>query len=71
LDYESVNALIDAINAFDGGVVFVSHDEFFVQSIHGARGLEITGDGAPGAVSFDDDFDAYKRKALRALKRWT
>ena len=71
LDYESVNALIDAINAFDGGVVFVSHDEFFVQSIHGARVLEITGDGAPGAVSFDDDFDAYKRKALRALKRWT
>jgi ATP-binding cassette subfamily F protein 3 len=71
LDYESVNALIDAVNAFDGGVVFVSHDEHFVTSIANASVLEITGDGAPGFVAFNDDFDAYKSKALRALKKWT
>lgn len=71
LDYESVNALIDAVNAFDGGVVFVSHDEHFVTSIANTSVLEITGDGAPGFVAFNDDFDAYKSKALRALKKWT
>jgi len=71
LDYESVNALVDAVNAFEGGVVFVSHDEHFVTSIANTSVLEITGDGAPGFVAFNDDFDAYKTKALRALKKWT
>jgi len=71
LDYESVDALVDAVNAFDGGVVFVSHDEYFVTSVRDVTVLEITGDGNPGAVSFDDDFDAYKRKAIKTLKKWT
>ena len=71
LDYESVDALVDAVNAFPGGIVFVSHDEYFVTSVRDVIVLEITGDGEPGAVSFDDDFDAYKRKALKTLKKWT
>ena len=65
------DALVDAVNAFPGGIVFVSHDEYFVTSVRDVIVLEITGDGEPGAVSFDDDFDAYKRKALKTLKKWT
>ena len=33
LDYESVQALIKAVNAFDGAVVFVTHDERFLQTV--------------------------------------
>ena len=70
LDYDSVNALIDACNAFEGGLVFVSHDEHFVTSVTGIRVLEVTGDGVPGATSYADDFDAYKKKAIKSLRKW-
>jgi ATP-binding cassette subfamily F protein 3 len=70
LDYDSVNALIDACNAFEGGLVFVSHDEHFVTSVNNVDVLEVTGDGAPGAKSYADDFESYKRKALKALRKW-
>lgn len=33
LDYESVEALIKSVNAFSGGVLFVSHDEHFLRSV--------------------------------------
>ena len=33
LDYESVQALINAVHDFDGAVVFVTHDERFLQTI--------------------------------------
>lgn len=71
LDYESVNALAEAVNAFPGGVVFVSHDEYFIKCIEKCETLEVTGDADPGVIRHADDFDAYKRKAIRALRRWT
>ena len=70
LDYDSVNALIDACNAFEGGLVFVSHDEHFVTSVENVNVLEVTGDGAPGATSYADDFESYKKKAIKALRKW-
>jgi ATPase subunit of ABC transporter with duplicated ATPase domains len=30
LDIEGVNALIDALNSFKGGVLIVSHDEYLI-----------------------------------------
>ena len=72
LDYESVAALADAVNSFPGGVIFVSHDEYFAKSIERCVVIECVGNAKPGIdTSFGDDFDAYKRKAVAALKRWT
>jgi len=34
LDIESINALIDGINAFNGGVIVISHDARSVQCRH-------------------------------------
>jgi len=33
LDYESIDALIEAVKNFNGGVVAVSHDRHFVKNI--------------------------------------
>lgn len=32
LDIEAVNALIVALNNYEGGIVIVSHDEFLINS---------------------------------------
>ena len=44
LDIESIHALLDALVAFDGTVIFVSHDRFFVSGL-ATRILEITPQG--------------------------
>jgi ABC-type multidrug transport system ATPase subunit len=44
LDLESIHALIDALRAFDGTVIFVSHDRFFVSEL-ATRVLELTPTG--------------------------
>lgn len=33
LDYDAINALIDGLNKFSGGLVIVSHDEYFLSAI--------------------------------------
>jgi len=33
LDIEGVNALIDALYGYEGGVLVVSHDQYFIQSV--------------------------------------
>jgi ATPase subunit of ABC transporter with duplicated ATPase domains len=44
LDLESIAALIDALRAYEGTVIFVSHDRHFVTQL-GTRILEITKEG--------------------------
>jgi ATPase subunit of ABC transporter with duplicated ATPase domains len=78
LDMESIAGLADALKRYDGTVIFVSHDRWFVSEL-ASRVLEITKDGLrdfPGtyteylAQSGDDHLDAQtvvlKAKTERA-----
>jgi ATPase subunit of ABC transporter with duplicated ATPase domains len=44
LDLEAIRALVDGLKAFDGTVIFVSHDRFFVSEL-ATRILEVTPHG--------------------------
>lgn len=68
LDLETIEALIMAINSFEGGVVLVSHDERLVSLVADELWIVSPGhkqpDGGwkPGTVTvFDGSFDDYKR----------
>ncbi|HEY6556700.1 MAG TPA: ABC-F family ATP-binding cassette domain-containing protein [Polyangiaceae bacterium] len=81
LDLEAIGALISGLNAFEGTVIFVSHDRFFVSEL-ATRVLEITPDGPrdfPGTYAEylercgDDHLDAdavvLKDKTQKAALR--
>jgi len=55
LDLEAVEALADAVVAFQGGVVVVSHDQYFVSRV--AKQFKVVGRGAVVDV---ESFDAYR-----------
>jgi ATPase subunit of ABC transporter with duplicated ATPase domains len=63
LDLESVSALAEAVKAFKGAVVVVSHDQFFVNEV--ANEVWVVGDGKVKQVP---SFDAYRKKQLQQLK---
>ena len=48
LDLHSKDVLLDALQRFEGTVIFVSHDKFFIQGL-ATRILELTASAAPGA----------------------
>ena len=75
LDIEAIQGLIQALQAFEGTIIFVSHDRFFVSSL-ATRILELTPNGPkefPGtydeyiANCGDDHLDA-EAVSLRAKK---
>ncbi len=79
LDLESIEALVEALKKYDGTLVFVSHDRWFVSEL-ATRIIEITRDGIndfPGtyeeylARSGDDHLDsqAVLRQARAAKKK--
>ena len=55
LDLESIGALVDALRAFEGTVIFVSHDRWFVSRL-ATRILELTPDGPR---DFPGTYDEY------------
>ena len=57
LDLESIESLVEGLKAFDGTVVFVSHDRWFVREI-ADRILEIRGDGIRDFRGGYDDYVA-------------
>ncbi|WP_372421659.1 ABC-F family ATP-binding cassette domain-containing protein [Salinarimonas chemoclinalis] len=60
LDIESRQALVEAINAYEGAVVIVSHDRFLIEAC--ADRLWLVSDGT--VAPFDGDMDDYRRLVL-------
>ena len=60
LDIETIDALIDALKGFKGGVVVVSHDQHFVNSI--CSELWVVQDAS--VVKFQGTIGQYKKLIL-------
>ncbi|MFD0938336.1 ABC-F family ATP-binding cassette domain-containing protein, partial [Methylobacterium trifolii] len=65
LDIESRQALVEAINDYEGAVILVSHDRFLVEAC--ADRLWLVADGTVKA--FDGDMDDYRRLVLAGPER--
>ena len=63
LDIESVDALIDGINSFEGGVVVISHDRRLLQATNCQLWLCSGG----GVSRYAGGFDGYERMVLDRL----
>jgi ATP-binding cassette subfamily F protein 3 len=66
LDTDTVDALIEAVRAFDGGVVMVSHDQHFIQSC--ASEIWVVDPTSKSVYLLDGDIKEYKRRLMKALK---
>ena len=60
LDLESVAALADCVERFDGGVILVSHDQYFVGRV--AKEVWLV---AKGKVSKLESFDKYRAQQIK------
>lgn len=61
---ESINALIEGINSFEGGVITVTHDARLIQETDSV--LWVVGDN--DVVEFEEGFDAYRDAILEELE---
>lgn len=59
LDLEAIEALVQAVQAYDGTVIFVSHDRWFVNEL-ATRIVEITSEGVQ---DFNGGYDEYLNRA--------
>ena len=66
LDLESVAALAESVQSFEGAVICVSHDQFFVRAV--SDEAWVVG-GEDGRVTRVSSFDAYRDKQLRVLEK--
>jgi len=64
LDLESVATLAETVQTFEGAVICVSHDQFFVQAV--ANEAWVVNDGKVKQVS---SFDAYRKSQLKVLDK--
>lgn len=65
LDFDAINALIVALNNYEGGLVVVSHDQYFLSAL--CDRLYVV-DG--GTVSqYDGDIDDYRKYLLSRPKQ--
>ena len=65
LDVESIDALIEAINSFEGGVVLISHDRRLLQRTNCALWLCEKGKVAPLGSMYT--FEQYETRILQRL----
>jgi ATP-binding cassette, subfamily F, member 3 len=63
LDYDSVQALINALNAFDGGIVLVSHDQHLIKLV--ANEIWVVDDGT--VQRFDGPFEEYAKQIVAEM----
>jgi ATP-binding cassette subfamily F protein 1 len=68
LDLESIDALIAAINAFEGGVVLISHDRRLLQATNCALWLCEGGGKGVKPLGSEYDFAQYEAKVLREVE---
>ncbi|EAU92935.2 ATP-dependent transporter [Coprinopsis cinerea okayama7 len=64
LDIEGLDALMKALQAWNGGVILISHDERFITSV--AKELWVCGDGT--VTKFKGDVQAYKKLIVSNVK---
>ncbi|KAH9992513.1 P-loop containing nucleoside triphosphate hydrolase protein [Russula compacta] len=64
LDLEGLDALMLALNIWNGGVIVISHDERFITSV--AKELWVCGDGT--VTKFRGDVEAYKNLIVSSIK---
>lgn len=64
LDIDTVNALIEALLAFSGGLLIISHDEYFITSL--CDDIYVCEDEA--VKKFDGDFEEYRKSVMKQLK---
>ena len=65
LSMEAVDALVEAIQDFKGGVIIVSHDEYFVSKT--CSELWVVHEGK--ASRFRGDFEAYKKHTAEITQK--
>lgn len=63
LDIESIDALAEAINEYDGGVIIVSHDERLIRETE--CNLYVIEERSINEI--DGGFDDYRREVLDSL----
>lgn len=66
LDIETIDSLAAAINAFDGGVMLVSHDFRLISQV--ANQIWMCDKGT--IRRYDGDIYTYKQKVLKRVLRW-
>jgi len=64
LDIDSRNALMEAINGYEGAVILISHDRHLVEAC--ADRLWLVADGT--VKPFEDDMEAYRAQVLGAAR---
>jgi ATP-binding cassette subfamily F protein 3 len=64
LDFDAINALIVALNNFEGGLVVVSHDEYFLNAL--CDRLYIV--NKKKVKAFDGDLKDYRKQVTKQLK---
>jgi ATP-binding cassette, subfamily F, member 1 len=64
LDIETIDALCDAINAFNGGIVVVTHDQRLIEECECTLWVV----EQQGVTKWDRGFDDYKATILRELE---
>lgn len=64
MDVESIDALCDAINEFDGGVVVVTHDQRLIEECNCTLWVV----EKRGVTEWKEGFDDYKENILNELE---
>merc|ERR1712190_139437 len=64
LDLASIEALSESVKHFDGGVVLVSHDQYFVSQV-AKEVWAVSG----GTVKKLESFDAYRSSILKSMSK--
>jgi ATP-binding cassette subfamily F protein 3 len=66
LDFDAINALIVALNNYEGGLVVVSHDQYFLSAL--CDRIYVI-DQETGVNQFDGDIDDYRKYLLSRAKK--